>query len=61
MGDEVEARIISVDRKSRGISISIKAKDIEEEKAAVSDMKSQEVEDNAPKSIGDLIMAQLKK
>ena len=61
VGDEVEARIISVDRKSRGISISIKAKDIEEEKAAVSDMKSQEVEDNAPKSIGDLIMAQLKK
>jgi polyribonucleotide nucleotidyltransferase len=34
-GDEVQAKIISVDRKNRTISLSIKAKDAEEEKTAV--------------------------
>ena len=34
-GDEVEAVIIAVDRKARSISLSIKAKDAQEEKAAM--------------------------
>ncbi|GHD72072.1 30S ribosomal protein S1 [Vogesella fluminis] len=34
-GDEVEAVIIAVDRKARSISLSIKAKDMQEEKAAL--------------------------
>ena len=32
-GQEVEAKIINVDRKNRAISLSIKAKDVAEEKA----------------------------
>ncbi|MNT74320.1 30S ribosomal protein S1 [compost metagenome] len=34
-GDEVETVIIAVDRKARSISLSIKAKDMQEEKAAM--------------------------
>jgi small subunit ribosomal protein S1 len=35
VGDQVEAKIVSVDRKNRGVSLSIKAKDYEEEQEAV--------------------------
>jgi small subunit ribosomal protein S1 len=34
-GDEIEAKFLGVDRKNRTISLSIKAKDIEEESAAI--------------------------
>jgi small subunit ribosomal protein S1 len=36
-GDEVEAKITTIDRKSRKITLSVKAKDIEEETQAVQD------------------------
>ncbi|MGY2293032.1 30S ribosomal protein S1 [Pseudomonas sp. SDO528_S397] len=39
-GEEVEAKIISVDRKSRVIQLSIKSKDVEEEKEAIQSLKS---------------------
>ncbi|WP_018747981.1 30S ribosomal protein S1 [Chitiniphilus shinanonensis] len=39
-GDEVEAMIINVDRKNRSINLSIKAKDLGEEKAAISQLSS---------------------
>ena len=59
-GEEVEAKIISVDRKSRVISLSIKSKDVEDEKEAIKEMRSkQEVETSGPTTIGDLIRAQM--
>ena len=59
-GDSVEARIVSVDRKNRVISLSIKAKDAVEEKEALKAV-NQEQSDNAPKTIGDLIKQQMEK
>ncbi len=54
-GDEVEAKIISVDRKNRVISLSIKAKDQDDEKAALKEMREQEQVAAGPTTIGDLI------
>ncbi len=60
VGDEVEARVIGTDRKNRVINLSIKAKDMAEEKAAVQDHKKQESDNAAsPTTIGDLIKAQM--
>ena len=59
-GDSVEAKIISVDRKSRGISLSIKAKDEAEERQAIKELGSTQVAPEAqPKTIGDLIKEQM--
>ncbi len=58
VGDTVEAKIVSVDRKNRGLSLSIKAKDYEEEQEAVKSLKDQE-EASSPGTIGDLIKAQM--
>ncbi|MBM7060844.1 30S ribosomal protein S1 [Pseudomonas sp. UL073] len=59
VGDEVEAKIISVDRKSRVISLSVKSKDVEDEKDAMQHLRKQEVESTGPTTIGDLIRAQM--
>ena len=60
VGQEVEAKIINVDRKSRSINLSIKAKDEAEEKEAVANLKTAAAgQDNGPKTIGDLIKAQM--
>ena len=62
VGQEVEAKIINVDRKSRSINLSIKAKDEAEEKEAVASLKAPVVangQENGPKTIGDLIKAQM--
>ena len=58
-GEEVEAKIISVDRKSRVISLSVKSKDVEDEKEAIKEMRSKDVESSGPTTIGDLIRAQM--
>ena len=58
-GDEVETKIINVDRKNRTISLSIKAKDVDEEKTAVKEHKKSEAESISPTTIGDLIKAQM--
>ncbi|SJM72765.1 MULTISPECIES: 30S ribosomal protein S1 [Psychrobacter] len=59
-GDSVEAKIISVDRKSRGISLSIKAKDEAEERQAIKELGSTQAAPEAqPKTIGDLIKEQM--
>ena len=55
VGDTVEARIISVDRKNRVISLSIKQKDMAEEKQAVRELKERVQESAGPTTIGDLI------
>ena len=60
VGDEIEARVIGTDRKNRVINLSIKAKDMAAEKAAVQDHKQQESDNAAtPTTIGDLIKAQM--
>ncbi|TCB66561.1 30S ribosomal protein S1 [Acinetobacter sp. ANC 4178] len=60
VGQEVEAKIINVDRKSRSINLSIKAKDEAEEKEAVANLKTASAsQENGPKTIGDLIKAQM--
>ena len=59
-GDEVEAKIISIDRKSRVISLSVKSKDVEDEKDAMKELRTkQESESTGPTTIGDLIRAQM--
>ena len=60
-GDEVEVKVVSVDRKNRVLSLSIKAIEIDEEKSAVAEHRNQEPGDAAPATIGDLIKAQLDK
>ncbi|MFA5495191.1 MAG: 30S ribosomal protein S1 [Porticoccaceae bacterium] len=59
VGDTIEVKIINVDRKSRQIGLSVKAKDMEDEKAAVRDLRKQEAESVVPTTIGDLIKAQM--
>jgi len=59
VGDEVEAKIISIDRKSRVISLSIKAKDVEDEKEAIQGLRQQEMAASGPTTIGDLIKQQM--
>ncbi len=58
VGEKVEAKIVAIDRKTRSIGLSIKAKDMDDEKEAVQSLKQQ---DNAasPGTIGDLIKAQM--
>ena len=53
-GDSVEAKIVNVDRKNRGITLSIKAKDYDDEKEAVKSLKDQE-EVSSAATLGDLI------
>ncbi|TXR53143.1 30S ribosomal protein S1 [Reinekea thalattae] len=59
VGDEVEAKIVSIDRKNRVISLSIKSKDVDDEKTAVKELKEKAVEAAGPTNIGDLIKAKL--
>ena len=64
VGDDVEAKIISVDRKTRNINLSIKAKDEAEERQAIKELGSTGMtaaagSDAQPKTIGDLIKEQM--
>ena len=59
VGDEVEAVILNVDRKNRTISLSVKAKDAAEEKAAIKEHSAKTSETTAPATLGDLIKAQM--
>ncbi len=58
VGEKVEAKIINVDRKNRALGLSIKAKDMEDEKEAVQSLKDQDGA-ASPGTIGDLIKAQM--
>ena len=64
VGDDVEAKIISVDRKTRNINLSIKAKDEAEERQAIKELSSTSTtaatgSEAQPKTIGDLIKEQM--
>jgi small subunit ribosomal protein S1 len=56
-GDEVEAKFIGVDRKNRTISLSIKAKDADEEAAAIKGY-AKEAASSTP-TLGDLLKEQM--
>ena len=58
VGDSVETKIVNVDRKNRGLGLSVKAKDFDDEKEAVQSLKDQD-EAASPGTIGDLIKAQM--
>jgi len=60
-GDEIEVKILSVDRKNRVLSLSMKAIEIDDEKVAIKEHKSQEASDVSPSTIGDLIKAEMDK
>ena len=61
VGDSVEAKIIAVDRRNRSINLSIKAKDVADEKQAIRDVREMDVTADGPTTIGDLIKAQMGK
>ena len=58
LGEEIEVKIISVDRKNRMLGVSIKAKDMADEELAVKEHREKESEVN-PTTIGDLIKQQM--
>jgi small subunit ribosomal protein S1 len=57
VGDEVEAKLIGIDRKSRAINLSIKAKDVDEEAEAIKDYASSQ--QSASTTLGDLLKEQM--
>mgnify|MGYP001231443821 FL=1 len=58
VGDEIEVKIVSVDRKIRSMGVSVKAKDQDDEAAAVREHKERD-EEVSPTTIGDLIKQKL--
>ena len=60
-GEEIEVKIVNMDRKNRTIGLSIKAKDMEEERQAVKDHQKQDSDRSGPATLGDLIKAQMNK
>ena len=63
-GEEVEAKIISVDRKSRVIQLSIRSKDVEDEKEAIQSLRDKPAASDiaaGPTTLGDLLRAQMEK
>jgi len=60
-GDEVEAMIVGLDRKNRALTLSIKAKEIKEEKDSIAQHNKQTANVASPATVGDLIKAQMEK
>ena len=58
VGEEIEAKFMGVDRKTRSISLSIKAKEAHEEAEAVSTYRSEQTNTSGT-SLGDLLKAQI--
>jgi small subunit ribosomal protein S1 len=58
-GEEIEAKFTGVDRKSRTISLSIKAKEIHEEAEAVQSYRSDSGASSGGTSLGDLLKEQI--
>ncbi|MCA1979683.1 MAG: 30S ribosomal protein S1, partial [Thiobacillus sp.] len=58
-GDEIEAMIINVDRKNRVINLSIKAKDMNEQDAAMKKMAAESAASSGSTNLGALLKAKL--
>ena len=54
-GDQIESKITGMDRKSRSVYLSIKAKDSDEEQEALKDYSSSNDSDSGTTSFGDLL------
>ena len=54
-GDEVEAKFMGVDRKSRAIMLSIKAKEMQDEQEAISSYKSDQGAAPVGTTLGELL------
>jgi len=59
VGDQIEAKIVGLDKKNRSVNLSIKAKDFADEKEALQEHNAQASEEASPTTIGDLIKAKL--
>ena len=55
VGDTIEVKIVNVDRKNRGLGVSVKAKDLADEQTAVKEHREREVAAVTPATLGDLI------
>ncbi len=58
VGDTVESKFTAVDKKNRVITLSIKAKNKQEEASAIAEY-SKDAEESAPATLGDLLKEQL--
>jgi small subunit ribosomal protein S1 len=58
-GEEIEVKIVNVDRKNRTLQVSVKAVEIADEKEAMKAQKEKEADSAAPTTIGDLIKQQM--
>ncbi len=58
-GDSVEVMIINVDRKNRGINLSIKAKDLAEESHAIKKVATESPDNAGTTSLGALLKAKM--
>ena len=61
VGDEIDARFMGVDRKTRTISLSVKAKDAHEEAEAMQSYRSEQGGPSSGTSLGELLKARIKK
>jgi len=59
VGDTVEAKFVGVDRKTRSITLSIKAKEIHEEAEAVQNYRTESGGGSSGTSLGDLLKEQI--
>src|SRR5262245_1347808 len=59
VGETIDVKVISIDRKNRSIGLSVKAKDIDDERTAVKEHKQKESDRPGPTTLGDLIKAQM--
>jgi small subunit ribosomal protein S1 len=57
VGDEVEAKFIGMDRKSRALNLSIKEKDTDDEATAIKDYSA--TQETAATTLGDLLKEQM--
>ena len=57
VGDKVDATVIKIDKKQRSVNVSIKAREIEEEKQAMAEFGSSD----SGASLGDILGAALEK
>jgi small subunit ribosomal protein S1 len=59
VGDRIDAKFMGVDRKTRSISLSVKAKEAHEEAEAVQSYRSEQTGPTAGTSLGELLKAQI--
>jgi len=60
VGDEIDAKFMGVDRKTRSISLSIKAKEVSEEAEAVQSYRTEQGGSSTGTSLGELLKAQIR-